>query len=80
MTSQGLPSDSTCILKAEPGKLDIRRHEPGSWVEMYIGGNGCKPKMQPWAVARLNLSSTTRDSNQSPQLHRLAGKLEFRSY
>ena len=26
---QGLPSDSTCILKAEPGKLDIKRHSPG---------------------------------------------------
>ena len=27
--SRGLPSDSTCILKAEPGKLDIKRLEPG---------------------------------------------------
>ena len=27
--SQGLPSDSTCILKAEPGKLDIKGQEPG---------------------------------------------------
>ena len=26
MTSWGLP---TCILKAEPGKLDIKRREPG---------------------------------------------------
>ena len=26
---QGLPSDSTCVLKAEPGKLDIKRREPG---------------------------------------------------
>ena len=26
---RGLPSDSTCILKAEPGKLDIKRREPG---------------------------------------------------
>ena len=22
-------SDSTCVLKAKPGKLDIKRHEPG---------------------------------------------------
>ena len=29
LTSRGLPSDSTCVLKAEPGKLDIKRHEPG---------------------------------------------------
>ena len=29
MTSLGLLSDSTCILKAEPGKLDIKRREPG---------------------------------------------------
>ena len=29
LTSRGLPSDSTCILKAEPGKLDIKRGEPG---------------------------------------------------
>ena len=27
--SRGLPSDSTCILKAGRGKLDIKRHEPG---------------------------------------------------
>ena len=24
-----MPSDSTCVLKAKPGKLDIRRREPG---------------------------------------------------
>ena len=29
LTLRGLPSDSTCILKAEPGKLDIKRREPG---------------------------------------------------
>ena len=27
--SRGLPRDSTCILKAETGKLDIKRREPG---------------------------------------------------
>ena len=26
---RGLLSDSTCVLEAEPGKLDIKRHEPG---------------------------------------------------
>ena len=26
---QMLASDSTCVLKAEPGKLDIKRREPG---------------------------------------------------
>ena len=29
LTSRGLPSDLTCVLKAEPGKLDIKRQEPG---------------------------------------------------
>ena len=29
LTSRGLPSDSICVLKAEPGKLDIKRREPG---------------------------------------------------
>ena len=29
LTSPGLLSDVTCILKAEPGKLDIKRREPG---------------------------------------------------
>ena len=29
LTSQGLPSDSTSVLKAEPGKLDIKKREPG---------------------------------------------------
>ena len=27
--SLGLPSDSTCVLKAEPGKLEIKTREPG---------------------------------------------------
>ena len=26
--SLGLPSNSTCVLEAEPGKLDIKRHSP----------------------------------------------------
>ena len=26
--SRALPSDSTCVLKAEPGKLIIKRHSP----------------------------------------------------
>ena len=29
MASQGLRSDSTRVLKAEPGKLDIKRRKPG---------------------------------------------------
>ena len=29
MTAHGMPSDSTCVLKAKPGKLDIKRREPG---------------------------------------------------
>ena len=27
LTSRGLPSDLTCVLKAEPGKLYIKRRE-----------------------------------------------------
>ena len=34
LTSRGLPSDSTCVLKAEPGKLDIKTREPGI---LFIG-------------------------------------------
>ena len=30
--SQGLSSNSTSVLEAEPGKLDIKRHEPGILV------------------------------------------------
>ena len=29
LTGQGLSSDSICVLKAEPGKLDIKRRKPG---------------------------------------------------
>ena len=32
MTSPGLPSDSTCILKAEAGILDIEKRKPGILV------------------------------------------------
>ena len=34
LTSRGLPSDSTCILKTEPGKLDIKRRESG--IPVYL--------------------------------------------
>ena len=27
--SRVLPSDSTCVPEADPGKFDIKRHEPG---------------------------------------------------
>ena len=30
--SRGLPSDSTCALKSEPGKFDIKRHKNCKWV------------------------------------------------
>ena len=33
--SRGLPSDSTCTLKAEPYKLDIKRWEPGTLYSIY---------------------------------------------
>ena len=29
LTLQGLPSASTCLLKAGPGKLNIKRRKPG---------------------------------------------------
>ena len=32
---EGLPSDSTCVLKAEPGKLDIKRGKPGILSTVY---------------------------------------------
>ena len=32
LNGKGLPSDSTCILAAEPGKLDINRPELGPEV------------------------------------------------
>ena len=38
LTSPGLLSDVTCVLKAEPGKLDIKRREPGILFIQAIGG------------------------------------------
>ena len=36
--SRGLPSDSTCVLEGEPGKLDIKRHEPGIlFISLQVG-------------------------------------------
>ena len=32
LTSRGLPSYSTCILKAEPGKFDIKKR---TWYSIY---------------------------------------------
>ena len=38
VTSRGLPSNSTCVLKTEPGKLDIKRHEPGIlFISLTLG-------------------------------------------
>ena len=36
--SRGLPSDSTCILKVEPGKLCIKKREPGiPFISLPVG-------------------------------------------
>ena len=35
LTSQGFPSDSTCVLEAEPGKLYIIRCETGN-ISIYL--------------------------------------------
>ena len=37
LTSRGLPSDSTCVLKAEPRKLDFKRREPGILFISLLG-------------------------------------------
>ena len=35
---RGLPRDSTCLFEAEPGKLDIKRREPGIlFISLPIG-------------------------------------------
>ena len=35
LTPRGLPSDSTCVLEAEAGKLGIKRCEPGFYSSIY---------------------------------------------
>ena len=35
LTSQGLRSDSTSVLKAESGKLDIKRREPDNFIYQF---------------------------------------------
>ena len=35
LTSRGLPSDSTCVLKAEPGKLDMKRANLVFYLSVY---------------------------------------------
>ena len=37
----GLPSDLTCVLKAEPGKLDIKRRKPGILFICLQVGSAC---------------------------------------
>ena len=35
---QGLPSDSRCFFKAEPGKLDIKKREPAIiFISLQVG-------------------------------------------
>ena len=34
-TRQGFENDSTCVLKAEPGKPDFKRHSPSI---LYVNG------------------------------------------
>ena len=36
--SRGLPSDSTCVLEADPGELDIKSREPGIlFISLQVG-------------------------------------------
>ena len=36
--TRGLPSDSTCVLEADPGKVDIIRRKPGIlFVSLQVG-------------------------------------------
>ena len=35
LTLRGLPSDSTCVLKAEPGKLDIKDANLVFYLSVY---------------------------------------------
>ena len=42
--SRGMPRNSTCILQAEPGKLDIKRHSPSNRLVFSIfaaSSNSC---------------------------------------
>ena len=55
LTSRGLPSDSTCIFKAVPGKLDIKRQEPGilfislpCWFTLQTSENDIVIKFLCW--------------------------------
>ena len=41
--SRGLPSDSTCILEADPGKLNNKIHEPGILFNSLQVGSLFKP-------------------------------------
>ena len=35
---QGLPSNSSCVFEAEPGKLDLKRHEPAIiFISLQVG-------------------------------------------
>ena len=36
LTSRGLPSDSTCFLKAEPGKLDTKNANLVFYLSVYL--------------------------------------------
>ena len=44
LTSRGLPSDSTCVLQAKPGKLDIKRRALGilftRWFTLHTSDYG----------------------------------------
>ena len=40
--SRGLPSDSTCVLKAEPGKLYIKRPKPAVLFMSLLVGSPIK--------------------------------------
>ena len=37
--SSGLPSDSTCVLEADPSKLDIKRRERGTLYKLVHSSN-----------------------------------------
>ena len=86
LTSRGLPRDSTCVLKAEPGKLCLLISSlPGKALRTFVDSRGlprdstCVLKAEPGKLCLLISSLPGKALRTHVDIERLAEQFNIRS-
>ena len=72
---EALPSDSTCIRKALPGKLDIKRHSPS--IHLVFSMYTCRFAPDLKTLAYVGDKEKREEMAQRIKADRAKGKLNF---